>query len=127
MSDKIDITDPYKVDPSLKDKSEAQIQHEIKLREMALEHLRYEARKKEVSELTATINRLNGVMVKAAKELYKHGFLNAKLQEAYTGRNGVFAVHLLHKDVTEDQVLGRIAQSEADATPKQKRTRKPKA
>lgn len=123
MVDKVEITDPYKADPSLKDKSLNQLEAEITLRQMAIDMRRREERKAKLDQLVNDINAAQEAIVNGLRLLDENNMLNEQIKTAHMTAGGVFAPHLKYKAIDAERLLGRM---EAIENPKQKRTRKPK-
>lgn len=121
MVDKVEITDPYKVDPTLKDKSSKQLEHEITLRQMALDERKREEKKRDLEALVAKLNNAQDAFLDAMKTLDEHGLIPDAVKAAYTTTGGVFAPHLKHRAVDAERLL--VKQEKAE---KPKRTRKAK-
>lgn len=119
MVDKVEIDDPYKVDPTLKDKSSKQLEHEITLRQMALEERKREEKKKELEALVNKLNAAQETFLEAMRTLDEHGLLPDAVKAAYTTTGGVFAPHLKHRAVDAERLLVRQEKAE-----KPKRSRK---
>lgn len=120
MADKVDITDPYKVDPSLKGKSKKQLEMERNLRDMAIQILDKEEKRAQVEHIVTKANELMQTLVSAFNELNELNVLTDEQKAPYTSGSGVFAPHLRFKSLTADRVLARMG----DAP---KKTRRKKA
>lgn len=124
MADKVEITDPYKVDPTLKDKSSKQLEHEIAIRQMALEERRREERRKELEALVNKLNKAQEAYIEAMRELEENGLLPDAVKAAYTTAGGVFAPHLKHRAIDADRLIARNDKAEKPKRPRA--PRKPK-
>lgn len=124
MVDKVEITDPYRVDPTLRDKSAKQLEHEITLRQMALEERKREERKKELEALVNKLNAAQDTFLDAMRILDDNGLLPDAVKSAYTTVGGVFAPHLRHRAIDADRLLTR--QEKADKPKRPRVPRKPK-
>lgn len=120
MVDKVDITDPYKVDPSLKGKSKKQLEMERNLRDMAIQILDKEEKRAEVEGTVTRANELMQTVVSAFNELNELNVLTDEQKAPYTSAAGVFAPHLRFKALTADRVLARMGEAP-------KKTRRKKA
>lgn len=120
MAEKVDITDPYKVDPSLKGKSKKQLEMERDLRNMAIGVLEEEEKRAAVEGTVTRANELMQTIVSAFNELNELNVLTDEQKAPYTSASGVFAPHLRFKALTADRVLARMG----DAP---KKTRRKKA
>lgn len=118
----VEITDPYKVDPSLKEKSLKQLQHEITLRQMALDLMELEERKAAREAEVAEINAAHEAIVNGLKVLDKYDQVPEDIRSAYTTSGGTFAPHLKHKAIDATRLLAREALAQ-----KPKRTRRKKS
>lgn len=129
MADKVEITDPYKFDPGLKDKSLKQLQIEIDFRLAVIEEKKREQERKDVESLVAQVNEAQDGILKSLNFLYEQSVLPEAIVTAYTTVGGSFAPHLKHRHVDADRLLAIRAAKKAEAEGKPakvKRTRKPK-
>lgn len=114
-----EINDISKLRPELLDKSEKELERMMVEIQMAQEHKRHEARKKEVASLVVKINGAIESFNKAVSDLNDAGFLNPAIRDVLTTEKGVFSPHLKHKQVDADRVLARMAAS--DDKPKRRK------
>jgi hypothetical protein len=119
-----EVNDIRKLRPELLEKSAAELERMVTEIQMAQEHLRHEARKKEVEQRVNTINDAIETFNRAATTLNEMGFLNADVRAVLTTASGSFAPHLKHKAVDAERVLGRMVELDGDAKPKRTRRKK---
>ena len=108
MVDKVEITDPYRADPSLRDKSLKQLEQEITLRQMAIDDRRREERKASLDKLVTEINAAQDAVVTGLKFLDTNNMLNEQVKQAFTTTQGTFAPHLKFKAIDAERLLGRM-------------------
>lgn len=126
MAEKVVITDPYKFDPNLKDKSDEQLQNEIDFRQLVLDERKREQARKEVEALVDEVNAAHDAMVKSANFLNEQGVLAEAVIAAYMTSGGSFAPHLRHRHVDADKLLAIRSAAQAETDGKPKKTRGPR-
>lgn len=126
MADRVDITDPFQVDPSLRGKSKAQLKHERNLRDMAIAHMEREEKKAELEDEVREINEAQEAIVNGLKVLEKNKLIPEQIREAHSTAGGVFAPHLKYKAIDAERLLGHKQLIE-NPKQKQKRTRRKSA
>lgn len=126
MAEKVEITDPYKFDPSLKDKSLKQLEVEVGFRLAVIEERKKELARKEVEALVSEVNAAHDAMVKSANFLNEQGVLADAVIAAYMTSGGSFAPHLKHRHVDADRLLSIRSSAQAEADGKPKKTRQPR-
>lgn len=120
------IDDITKLNPSLLDKSAAELERQMTELRMALDYKKAEADRKEVESLVREVNTAQDTLLKSLNFLHEHKVLPDAVTVAYTTVSGSFLPHLKHKPIDADRLLA-IRSSLDDSKPKKTRqARKPK-
>lgn len=123
------IDDIQKLRPELLDKSTAELERQMTELQMALDHKKAEAERKEVAALVDEVNSVQEAVSKGLAFLHENRLLAESVISAYTTAGGSFAPHLKHRPVDADRMLSIKAQIKAEAegkTVKKRRARAPK-
>lgn len=121
------IDDIQKLRPELLDKSTAELERQMTELQMALDHKKAEAERKELASLVDEINKAHDAVLNGLNFLHEHKVLAQAVADAYTTVSGQFAPHLKHRPIDADRLLAIRAKDNAEAEGKTVKKRRARA